>query len=63
MNVKFSIQNIFQLNYTKYKKKLWYKIVHYIKIYKFESEHFFIRCIFVFLIWKNTIENLKFHFF
>ena len=52
----------FQLNYTKYERKLWYKIVYYIKIYKFKQQHFSIRCIFFFLIKKITIENLKFNF-
>ena len=56
------LNSIFQLNYTKYEKKLRYKIVYYIKIYKFESQHFFIRCIFFFLIKKYTIENPKFNF-
>ena len=53
---------IYQSNFTGYDKKLLYKIVYYKKIYKFESTHFFIRCIFFFLIKKNTIENLKFKF-
>ena len=61
---KSQYQNsIFQLNYTRYKKKLLYKIIFYIKIYKFELQHFFIRCIFFFLIRKNTIKNPKFNFF
>ena len=51
---KSQYQNsIFQLNYTRYEKKLSYKIIFYIKIYKFELQHFFIRCIiniFFFLI-------------
>ena len=33
--------SIFQLNYTRYEKKLAYKITFYIKIYKFELQHFF----------------------
>ena len=37
---------IFQLNYTWYDETLLYKIVYYKHIYKFESENFFIRCIF-----------------
>ena len=45
-----------------YEKKLWYKIVYYINIYKFESLHFLMRCIFIFLVQKNTIENRKFKF-
>ena len=53
---------IFQLNYTRYDNKLLHKIVYYKKIYKFESQHFFIRCILFFLILKNTIENPKFNF-
>ena len=43
------LNSIFHLNY-KYEKKLWYKIVHYIKAYKFESQKFFIRPIFFSLI-------------
>ena len=43
------------------KKVMIYKIVYYIKFYKFEPQHFFIRCIFFFLIQKNTIENPKFN--
>ena len=46
----------------KYENKLWYKIVYYINIYKFELQHFLIRCIFFFLIEKNTIENPKYDF-
>ena len=56
------LHSIFQLNYTKYEKMLWYKIVHYIKIYKFEPQHFSIRCIFFFLIKKNITKNPKFNF-
>ena len=55
--------SIFQLNYTKYEKKLWYKIVYYIKIYKFKSQYFFIRCIFFFLIKKKYYLNSKIQFF
>ena len=48
---KSQYQNsIFQLNYTRYEKKLTYKIIFYIKIYKFELQHFFIRYIYFFLI-------------
>ena len=32
-------------------------IFYYIKLYEFESQDFSIRCIFFFLIYKNTIEN------
>ena len=61
---KSQYQNsIFQLNYTRYENKLSYKIIFYMKIYKLELQHFFIRCIFFFLIQKNTIENPKFNFF
>ena len=56
------LNSIFQLNYTKQEKTLWYKIFYHIKICKFESQHFFIRCIFFFLISKNTVENRKFKF-
>ena len=55
--------SIFQLNYTRYEKKLPYKIIFYIKIYKFELQHFVIRCIFFFLIKKNTIWKSKIQFF
>ena len=41
---------IFQLNWRKYEKNVWYKIVYYLRIYKFESQHVFITCIFFFLI-------------
>ena len=45
------------------KKKLSYKIVNYIKVYKFELQHFFIRYIFFCLIKKkNTIDNSEFNF-
>ena len=61
---KSQYQNsIYQLNYTRYEKKLSYKIVFYMKNYKFELQHFFKRCIFFFLIQKNNIENPKFNFF
>ena len=56
------LNSIFQLNNTRYEKTLQYKLVNYIKIHKFESQHFFIRRIFFFLIKKNTIENQKFNF-
>ena len=55
------LNSIFQLNYTKYEKSYGTKLFT-IKIYKFESQYFFIRCIFFFLIQKNTIENPKFNF-
>ena len=42
-----SQNSIFQLNYTRYEKKLSYKIIVYIKIFKFGLQHFSIRCIFV----------------
>ena len=42
--------SIFQLNCTRYEKKSSYKIIFYIKIYKFELQQFSIRCIFFFLI-------------
>ena len=62
--LKSQYQNfIFPLNYTRYEKKLFYKIIFYMKIYTFEMQHFFIRFIFFFLIQKNTIENPKFNFF
>ena len=41
--------SIFQLNYTRYHKKLLYKIVYYKNIYEFEWGHFFVRSIFIFL--------------
>ena len=48
---KSQYQNsFFQLNYTRYEKELSYKIIFYIKIYKFELQHFFMRCIIFFLI-------------
>ena len=46
-----------------HEKKLSYKIIFYMKIYKFEWQHFFIGCIFFILILKNTIVNPKFNFF
>ena len=50
------------LNFTKYKKKLCYKIVYCIKIHKFESQYSSIRCIFFILIKNNTIQNSKLNF-
>ena len=38
------LNSTFQLNLTKYEKKLSYKIVYYINIYKFESQNLFIIC-------------------
>ena len=57
-----SENSIFQLDYARYEEKLSYKIILYIKIYKSELQHFFIRCLFFFLI-QNTTENPKFIFF
>ena len=67
-HVKTSKKSISKLHfpvklYEIYEKKLSHKIIFYMKIYKFELQHFFIRCIFFFLIQKNTIENPKFNFF
>ena len=56
------LNSIFQSSYTKYEKMLPCKIVYYKKIYKFEMLYFFIICIFLFLIKKNTNENPKFNF-
>ena len=42
-----------------YDKRLWNKIAYYQKIYKFEWYHSLIRCIFFYLIKKNTIKNQK----
>ena len=56
------VNYIFYSNYTRYEKTLSYKIVYYKMICKFESLHFFRRCIFLFFILKNTIENPKFNF-
>ena len=56
------LNSIFQVNYTGYEKTLWYEIFYYKMICKFESLHFLIKCIFFFLISKNRIKILKFHF-
>ena len=37
-------------------------MVYHIMIYKFELQHFFIKCIFFFVIQKSNIENPKFNF-
>ena len=52
----------FSVKFYEIRKKVRIKSFDYIKIYKFESKHFFIRCILFILIKKNTIGNLKFNF-
>ena len=55
---KFQYENsIFQLNYRKYEKKVIIQNCLLQKDLQFESQHFFIRCIFIFLNKKNTIKN------
>ena len=57
MNYHYTVKNIIKF-YVYYV----HEVVYYIKIYKFESQHFFIRCTFFFLIKINTIGNSNFKF-
>ena len=53
---------IFQFNYMRYGKSVMIQNWLDIKIHKFKSLHFSVRCIIFFSDWKNTIENRKFKF-
>ena len=49
----------FRPNNARYEKMLTTKIVHLKKIYKFDVDHFLIKCTVFVLIQKNYIENNK----
>ena len=46
----------------RFEKILRSKIVHIKKIYKFDVDHFQVKCTFFVLIEKNVIKNQKFNF-
>ena len=53
---------VFRANNARYEKMLRSKIVYLNKIYKFNFDHFLIRCTVFVLIVKNVIKNQKFNF-
>ena len=52
----------FQINYSRYEKKIGDKIIHLKKIYKSTPDHFLIGHKVFFSIIKKIIKNKKFHF-